>query len=223
MRKDVEAPRPDGNAETPGDRGARRRRTRLPRPGPREAFRRKLRSGELDDKEIELQVAGHLRAAPSDHARHPRHARRRRHGHASTSATMLGKAFGGARQTRRRSVNVSASYDGADGRGEPTSCSTRITIVRATPSRRSSRTASSSSTRSTRSAPRPNASRRRRCQPRGRPARPPAADRGHHRLDQARRQSRPTTSCSLPRAPSTSPSRRTCCPNCRGGCRSASN
>ena len=32
----------------------------------------------------------------------------------------------------------------------------------------------------------------------------------------------PTTSCSSPRARSTWPSRRTCCPNCRAGCRSAS-
>ena len=62
----------------------------------------------------------------------------------------------------------------------------------------------------------------RRRQPRGRAARPAAADRGHHGLDQARRgEDRPHPVHRLA-APSTSASRPTCCPSCRAACRSAS-
>ena len=64
--------------------------------------------------------------------------------------------------------------------------------------------------------------RRRRRLARGRAARPAAADRGHHGLDQARRgEDRPHPVHRL-RAPSTCRSRPTCCRSCRAGCRSAS-
>ena len=63
---------------------------------------------------------------------------------------------------------------------------------------------------------------RRRRQPRGRAARPAAADRGHHRHHQVRAgEDRPHPVHRLRRVP-TWPSRPTCCPSCRGGCRSAS-
>ena len=63
---------------------------------------------------------------------------------------------------------------------------------------------------------------RRRRQPRGRAARPAAADRGHHGRDQARPgQDRPHPVHRLA-APSTWRSRRTCCPSCRAACRSGS-
>jgi len=69
----------------------------------REAFRRKLRSGELDDKEIEIQVADSGAASfeipgmPSGAA-----------GVVNLS-DMLGKAFGG--RTKARRMSVKASHD----------------------------------------------------------------------------------------------------------------
>ena len=58
----------------------------------------------------------------------------------------------------------------------------------------------------------------RRRQPRRGAARPAAADRGHHGGRPNTAPSGPTISCSSRRAPSTSPSRPTCCPNCKGVC-----
>jgi ATP-dependent HslUV protease ATP-binding subunit HslU len=70
----------------------------------REAFRKKLRSGELDDKEIEIQVAD-TGGAPNFEIP----------GMPGSSASvinlsdMLGKAFGG--RTKSRRLNVKASHD----------------------------------------------------------------------------------------------------------------
>jgi len=74
-------------------------------PGTRDAFRRKLRDGELDDKEIEIQVADSPAGLPMfDIPGAPG---------ASISAInigdMLGKAFGQRQRSRR--VTVADSYD----------------------------------------------------------------------------------------------------------------
>ncbi|MFO1186899.1 MAG: ATP-dependent protease ATPase subunit HslU [Alphaproteobacteria bacterium] len=74
-------------------------------PGTREEFRRRLRAGELDDKEIELQVADN--ASPFGQIEIP--------GMPGTSMGMLnlndlmGKAFGG--RTKPRRLKVSESHD----------------------------------------------------------------------------------------------------------------
>ena len=66
----------------------------------REKFRRMLRDGELDDKEIEIQVAGQRRHAAAD-LRHPRHARRA-DGHAQLSATCSARRSAAAARSRAR-------------------------------------------------------------------------------------------------------------------------
>jgi hypothetical protein len=129
---------------------------------------------------------------------------------------IFGKAMGGRTKTRR--VTVKESLRASDQRGVRQAA--RPGPGGAEAIRRSRTTASCSSTRSTRS-PRARPRRRRRVA-RGRAARPAAADRGHHRLDQARLgEDRPHPVHRLGRVPRR-PSRPTCCPNCRAGCRSAS-
>ena len=114
---------------------------------PRRRFRRKLRAGELDDKEIEIELA----------------AERRRHADVRTARTcpaprsarsiigdMFGKGFGGRTKPKRMTVAK---------RDEPLIAEESRQAARPGPGRaarrspRSRATASSSSTRSTRSAP----------------------------------------------------------------------
>jgi ATP-dependent HslUV protease ATP-binding subunit HslU len=59
----------------------------------REMFRKKLRSGELDDREIELEMQD---TSNPLHARHPRPAAGRRMGMMNLG-DLFGKAFGGRR------------------------------------------------------------------------------------------------------------------------------
>ena len=115
----------------------------------REMFRRKLRSGELDDKEIELEVAD--TSSPFPMMEIP--------GQpgvgmgALNLGDIFGKAFGGGRKVRRR-LSVAASYELADHRGGRQAARPGGGEPRGGRPR-SSRTASSSSTRSTRSPPAP--------------------------------------------------------------------
>jgi ATP-dependent HslUV protease ATP-binding subunit HslU len=70
----------------------------------REMFRRKLRSGELDDKEIELEVADTSNPFPvMDVPGQPGMG-------ALNLGDIFGKAFGGGRKVRRR-LSVAASYE----------------------------------------------------------------------------------------------------------------
>ncbi len=72
----------------------------------RETFRRKLRSGELDDKEIELEVADTSSPFPMmDIPGQPGMGMG-----AMNLGDIFGKAFGGGRKVRRR-LSVSASYE----------------------------------------------------------------------------------------------------------------
>ena len=114
-------------------------------PATRESFRKQLRAGELNDKEIEIEV----QATGRRHAdvRHSRHAGR------ADGRHLDRRHF---RQARRRPHQDTARHGAGFARhpgqrGKPTSCST-TTSSRRKRSARSSRTASSSSTRSTRSA-----------------------------------------------------------------------
>ena len=196
-RRRADRPRPGGDRasrmirETPRARGAR------PRPRPaaeermldalvgsdasadtRETFRKTLRAGELDDKEVEIEV--------------------RRRGVAPAGfeipgmpgasmgminlGDMLGKAFGGRtkpRKTHRRRRQTPLIAEESDKlldqeRVDPGG----LDLGRAERHRLHRRD---------RQDLRPQrAARRRRCQPRGRAARSAAADRGHDGLDQAR-------------------------------------
>ena len=75
-------------------------------PTTRDSFRKKLRAGELDDKEIEIEVAqGQLRHADVRDARHARRLRSAR----SRLGDMFGKAFGGRTKTRR--ITVKDAYE----------------------------------------------------------------------------------------------------------------
>ncbi len=161
-----------------GGRGAADHRAgrRAPRPPTRaRKFRRMLRSGELDeqgDRDRRQRAAGHADRP----ARHPRHAAR--------PGDQPGRDDEGH---VRRPAGAEAAHDGGGGaRGagaarRRTGCST-TTGWRRTRWRMPRTTASCSSTRSTRSAPArwKAVSAAATCQPRGRAARPAAADRGHH-------------------------------------------
>ena len=164
----------------------------------RQAFRKKLREGELDDKEIEIELAEQR-----------------------TPLEIMGPAgmeemteqlrgmFGQLGQARRktRKLKISEAMQPAGRRGGR-QAGQRGRDPRRRRSPTPSRTASSSSTRSTRSPSRSETQRRRRVAP-GRAARPAAAGRGHDGVHQVRRGRAPTTSCSSPAAPSTWPSRAT--------------
>ena len=137
-RRKAELQRRGAGARRPGRRRGRGGRRAKP-------SARKLRAGELDDKEIEVEVADSGGADPS--ARHPRHAGR------SVGminlAEMLGKAFGP--RTKPKRMTVKASHAVADRRGSRQAA--RPGAGRPGGDRRRPRTtASSSSTRSTRSA-----------------------------------------------------------------------
>ena len=179
----------------------------------RDAFRKKLRANELDDKEIEIQVAD-TPAMPAFEIP----------GMPGSQVGMINLSTCSARRSasapRRARVTVQGQLRDADGRGvrqadrqRSRSCRRRSTTSRTT--------ASCFSTRSTRSAPAPSAigadvSARRRA------ARSPAADRGHHRRHQIRAgQDRPHPVHRLRRVPHRQ-AVRPACPSCRGGCRSAS-
>ena len=147
-------------------------------PTTRESFRKQLRAGELDDKEIEIEVRDTGAGMPSFEIP----------GMPGASigvmniGEMLGKAFGNRTKTRR--VSVKDSHDILLDEESDKLLDNEEVVAGGDP-RRSRTTASSSSTRSTRSAPATGGMRRRR-QPRGRAARPPAADRGHDGRDQVR-------------------------------------
>ena len=181
----------------------------------RETFRKKLRAGELDDKEIEIEVqqtgAGmpmfEIPGMPG----------------AQMGAIKIGDMFGKARRRPHqdaRGVTVRESLRAPGQRGIRQAARSGRARARGGHAR-SRTTASSFSTRSTRSARRDGRIGGRRL-PRGRAARPAAADRGHDASPPSTARSRPTTSCSSPRAPFTSPSPPTCCPSCRADCRSGS-
>jgi len=175
----------------------------------RQKFRKMLREGKLDDKEVEVEVS--LLAPQMEIMAPP--------GMEDLTSQLQGmfQQLGGARRKLKKMSVVEALKTLTDGR--PRASSTTTTSRRA-PSRRRNRTASSSSTRSTRSRAAPT---RKVPTYRGR-----ACSATSCRSSRARRSrpstawSRPITSCSSRRALSTSPSRRICCPNCRVVCRSGS-
>ena len=114
----------------------------------REMFRRKLRSGELDAKEIELEVADTSNPFPMlDMPGQPGMGMG-----ALNLGDIFGKAFGGGRRVRRR-LSVAASYELLIAEEADKLLDQEVVTREAIT--RSSRTASSSSTRSTRSAPAP--------------------------------------------------------------------
>ena len=181
--------RADARAEAQGRAGARRAgrrgargrcagRRRTPAPSTKEAFRKKLRAGELNDKEIEIEVAAVRRrhadvrdprhAGRADgrdqHRRHLRQAGRRPHQDAPRHRA------GVARDPDRRGIRQAARPGAARAGGDPGGREQRHRVPRRD--------------RQDHRARRP---RRRRRVARGRAARPAAADRGHHGLDQARR------------------------------------
>ena len=68
----------------------------------RDSFRKKLRAGELDDREIEIEVGG-AGTGPERHVRHSRPAR-----HVINIQDMIGKAMGG--KAAKRKVKVKDSH-----------------------------------------------------------------------------------------------------------------
>ena len=143
----------------------------------KDAFRKRLRAGELNDKEIEIEVAGlarHADVRDSRHAGRPdgrhldrryfRQARRRTHQDAPRHGRgiLRGPHRGGIRQAARQRPGGAGIHQG--GREQ------RHRVPRRD-----------------RQDLRPRGPHRRRRLARGRAARSAAADRGHHRLDQARR------------------------------------
>ena len=182
-------------------------------PATRESFRKRLRNNELNDKEIEIQVADSGPQLPTFDipGRPGRHDQPQRHaGQGVRPAHQAAQASPSARPTTSWS------------RRRATSCSTRTRCVQEAIAQRGERR---------HRVPRRDRqdlralggrARRRRRVARGRAARPAAADRGHHGVDQVRAgEDRPRAVHRLGRLPRR-PSRPTCCPSCRAGCRSAS-
>ena len=181
----------------------------------RETFRRKLRDGSLDDKEIELEVAD--TSSPFPMMDDPRPAR---HGDGGDQPRRH------LRQGLRRRPQgppppdaLPQSYElliteEADKLLDPEAVNREAVERRGAERHRLHRR--------DRQGRRPRRDPRRRRLPRGGAARPAAADRGHHRLDQVRAgEDRPHPLHRLGRLLA-SPSRRTSCPSCRAGCRSGS-
>ena len=142
----------------------------------REAFRKRLRTGELDDKEIEIQVADtpampsfEIPGMPGSQV-----------GMINLSE-MLGKAFG--QRTKPRKVTVRDSLRHSAERGDRQADRQRHDRAGGDQERREQRHRVSRRDRQDLRALRAH---RRRCQPRRRAARPPAADRGHHGRHQVR-------------------------------------
>ena len=118
-------------------------------PSTRESFRAKLRAGQLDDKEIEVDVAD--TSSPSAASRSPASPARHRHDQPVGHAVEILR-----RPHQAHPHHGEGSLQAADRRKNPTSSST----ARASRARRCAsprKTASSSSTRSTRSPRAPNA------------------------------------------------------------------
>ena len=142
----------------------------------REVFRKKLRSGELDAKEIEIQVADTGGMPSFDIPGMPGSS-----GSVINLSDMLGKAFGRPHQDAAH-----------DGQGKPRGAGRRG--IRQAPGpgadraggHRCGREQRHRLPRRDRQDLRPLRAPGRRCQPRRRAARPAAADRGHHGVDQAR-------------------------------------
>ena len=171
-----------------------RRRARLRRDAgngdstTRQKFRKKLREGELDDKEIEIEVA---EAAPQMEIIAPP-------GMEELTAQIQGmfaSLGGGRRKPRKLKIREAmkllteeeAAQAGQRGRDSRRGARQRRAERHRVPRRdRQDRQ------------PRARAQRRRRLAP-GRAARPAAAGRGHDGVDQVRHGARPTTSCSSPR------------------------
>ena len=115
-------------------------------PTTRESFRKRLRDGELDDKEIEIEVRDTGAGMPSFEIPGMPGASRRRHEHRRDARQGVrrphqdapGQRQGFARHPGQRGIRQAARQRGGDPGGDR---------------RRSRTTASSSSTRSTRSAP----------------------------------------------------------------------
>ena len=180
-------------------------------PATREAFRRKLHAGELNDKEIEVELpqsgSGHADVRTPQYAggldRRDQHRRHLRQGPANQAEA----------DDRRRSAR--AAHCGGGGQAAR---SGRDRARR----RERGREQRHRVPRRDRQDLRARGPRRRGRLARGRPARPPAAHRRHDGRHQARHdQDRPHPLHRL-RAPSTSPGHPTCCRSCRAACRSAS-
>ena len=180
LRKDG---RGEGRACRRGPRARRAGRRATPATRRAQKFRKMLRDGELDDREIEVEVPDSAAAnLPTFEIPGMPGAQMGM----INLGDMFGKAFGGRTKPKRK-MTVAESYRRADGARRATSCSTR----RRWCARRSQSVEQNGivfldeidkiSGRTER-----GGGWRRRCQPRGRAARPAAADRGHHGRDQAR-------------------------------------
>ncbi len=177
----------------------------------RDSFRKKLRGGELDDKEVELQPGRHRRRHAG--VRHPRPARRQMG--MLNLCEMMGKAFGGRTKTHKTTVSGAWAPLIAE---ESDKLLDQEALTRR-PWSWPRTTASCSSTRSTRSP---------------RPARSGGADVSREGVQRDLLPLIEGTTVStkygpvktdhilfIASAPSTWPSRRTCCRSCRAACRSA--
>ena len=175
-------------------------------------FRRKLRAGELNDKEIEIEVQSGGGGMPMfEIPGMPG---------AQMGAISIGDIFGklgGGKKTRR--VTVSESHEILINEESDKLLDNDQLVQEAIKAVEQNGIVFLDEI--DKIAGREGRARRRRVA-RGRAARSAAADRGHHGLDQARLgEDRPHPVHRVGRVPPDR-SRRTCCPNCRAGCRSAS-
>ena len=183
------AHRADARAEAQGRAGARRAgrrgargrragRRRTPAPSTKEAFRKKLRAGELNDKEIEIEVQPSGGGMPMfEIPGMPG---------AQMGAINIGDIFGkmGGGRTKTRRVTVQESHEILVAEESDKLLDQEQLVQEAIQRGREERHRVPRRDRQDHRARRP---RRRRRVARGRAARPAAADRGHHGLDQARR------------------------------------
>ena len=160
-----------------GARGRRAGRRRAPAPPPRRRSASKLRAGELNDKEIEIEVQScgggmpmfEIPGMPG----------------AQMGAINIGDIFGkiGGGRTKTRRVTVGESHEILVAEESDKLLDQEQLVAGGDQGGREQRHRVPRRDRQDHRARRP---RRRRRVARGRAARPAAADRGHHRLDQAR-------------------------------------
>ena len=182
-------------------------------PATRESFRKKLRAGELNDKEIEIEVqAGGTGMPMFEIPGMPG---------AQMGAISIGDIFGklGGGRTKTRRVTVEESHDMLVTEEIRQAARQRFSHAGSHPRGRTER---HRLPRRDRQDLRARGPRHRRRLARGRAARSLAADRRHHRRHQARAgEDRPHPVHRLRRLPHFQ-AVRPACPNCRAGCRSAS-